>query len=586
MTAFDVNFGPRPLIVRWASALLWRIEHAFERARAEGRAEDAKLRIFFVAVIFAAGFLTLGVGATRIAVFSDEAASADLTVAAVQSARADLVDRNGNLLAVDLPYYALFVDSREIWDSEETRRRLGAILEPAARARLEKALAAKKRMQIVTPLSAEAKAKIADMGLPGVSFEPEARRNYPLGATAAHLLGFAGAGGVGRSGVELALDKQIHAQAGRGPLALSLDLRVQAALEDEVKRAAIEHNVIGAVGLVTNIQTGEVLGMVSYPDFDPNDTAKTPLSNTLNRSAASVFEMGSIFKVFSFSAGLDSGSARLTSTFDVSQPLQFGGQFIHDHDRINGVLTLPEVFQHSSNIGTAKMALQMGGETMTRYLRNYGLFAAAPIELAESASPFPRHLFQPGYKWQDVSVATTSYGHGMAVSPLSVAAAMGGVMNGGTLLPLTVLKVDPQHPPQGRRIISEQTSRTMLDLMRLNAVHGTGSKAEAEAPGLRVGGKTGTAEKAINGRYDRSKQVSSFAAVFPTDGPLNGPRYFVLVLLDEPRGGVTTGGMVSAPPAGRVINRIAPFLGVKRAAAPAAGVVADPAVEKLIAEEQ
>jgi cell division protein FtsI (penicillin-binding protein 3) len=272
--------------MRWASALLWKIEHAFERARAEGRAEDAKLRIFFVTVTFAAAFLTLGAAATRTALFSEAAQNAGQTVAMVQNARADLVDRNGSLLAVDLPYYALFVDSREIWDPAETRARLAPILNPAARARLEKALTAKKRMQIITPLSADEKARIADMGLPGVTFEPEARRNYPLGATAAHYLGFAGAGGVGLSGVERALDKQIHANAGRGPMALALDLRVQAALEDEVKRAAAEHNVVGAVGLVTNIQTGEILAMVSYPDFDPNDTATTAPNNTLNRAAA------------------------------------------------------------------------------------------------------------------------------------------------------------------------------------------------------------------------------------------------------------------------------------------------------------
>lgn len=584
MTSFDLNLGPRPLILRWASSLLWRIEHAFERARAEGRAEDAKLRIFFVAVIFTAGFLTLGLGATRSALFSGVTAEGE-ALAMRAAARADLTDRNGALLAVDLPYYALFVDSREIWDQEETRRRLAPMLDAAARARLERALAAKKRMQVVTPLTPQEKAQISDMGLPGVSFEPEARRTYPLGATAAHLIGFAGAGGVGRSGVELALDKQLHAQAGRSALPLSLDLRVQGALEDEVKRAAIETNAIGAVGLVTNIQTGEVLGMVSYPDFDPNETAKTPPSNQLNRAASSVYEMGSLFKVFSFAAALDSGKASMTSTFDVGAPLQFGGMAIHDHDPIHRVLSLPEVFQHSSNIGTAKMALQMGGPTMTKYFRDMGLFAPAPIELAESASPFPRQLFKPGYQWPDVTVATTSFGHGMAVSPLAVAASMGALMNGGDYVPLTVLKADPAKTPQGRRVVSEQTSRTMLELMRLNAIRGTGSKAEAEAAGYRLGGKTGTAEKAINGRYQRTKQVSSFAAVFPTDGGLKAPRYFVLVLLDEPRGGVTTGGMVSAPPAGRVINRIAPFLGVARAPT-LAGQTTDPNLEKLIAEEQ
>ncbi|CAN5184840.1 penicillin-binding protein 2 [soil metagenome] len=587
-TTFDVQLGPRPAVLRWAAGALWWIEHEFERARAEGRADDAKLRIFFITVIFGLAFLSLAIGATRAALFAARA-DGDEAAAQPQGARADLTDRNGQLLAVDLPYYGLYVNRDDIWDVEETRRRLAPFLPPASILRLEKTLAAHKRTQVMSSLTPQQKAAIADMGLPGISFEPEARRNYPLGSTAAHLIGFAGQGGAGVSGIELALDKTIRAQAGQGPLALSIDLRVQAALEDEVIRAAVDNRAAAAVGIVTNVRTGEVLGLVSYPDYNPNAIGASDLSNQVNHAAASVYEMGSIFKVFSVATGLDSGSATLSSTFDARYPLTFGGNTIHDYHAENKIMTLAEVFEHSSNIGTSRLALLIGRDNFTKYFRNFGLFAPAPIELTESRAPFPATLFKPTAKWADVTVATVSFGHGMAVTPLAVAASMGGILNGGNYVPLTVLKRDPNQPIKGRRVVSEQTSRTMLELMRMNAEHGTGSKAEAEAPGLRIGGKTGTADKAENGHYGTGKKVSSFASIFPSDGPINADRYFVLVLLDEPHGtaqsgGVATGGMVSAPPAGRVINRIAPFLGVSRFAV--APKVLDAATEKMIGAEQ
>lgn len=559
---------------RWLTGGVWRLERAFERAKAAGRAEDdARIRIFFVLAAFTAGFVTLGVGALHAAVFSAPVRS-DGYVWSATSARADLTDRNGNMLAADLLHYGLYVDPREIWDTSETRRRLHEALPDLDPARLEKALKAKKRSFLIGGLTPEVRGRIHGMGLPGLSFENEERRVYPLGETAAHMIGFSDTGGIGLAGAEYALNKQIRdGAAGDQPTALSIDLRVQAALEDELFKAATMHSAIGAVGLVTNIHTGEILALASYPTFDPNAPGKAPSEALINHAAASVYEMGSIMKVFSVAMGLDSGAATLTTTFDTTSPYRLGSRAIRDYHPENRPQTVAEIFLNSSNVGTTRLSLAAGGPTMARYYKNLGFLSVAPNELRESARPIvPR-------KWDDNTVASVSFGSAIAVSPLSVAAGMGAVMNGGTYVPLTIKPMKPGSRPEGRRVMSETTSRAMLDLMRANVVHGTGGKANAA--GLRVGGKTGSSEKVINGRIDRSKLVASFAAVFPTDGPLEADRYFVLVLLDEPKGtketfGFRTGGWTATPAAGRVINRIGPFLGVTRredvAAAPVEGL--------------
>ena len=315
------------------------------------------------------------------------------------------------------------------------------------------------------------------------------------------------------------------------------------------------------MGVVTNIHTGEILGLASLPDFDPNAPGAADPAAMVNRAAASVYEMGSTFKIFTFAMGLDSGTATARSTFDATAPLRIGGRVIHDFHAENKVMSLEDIFIHSSNIGTAKLALAAGQSKVTRYFKDFGLMDAARVELAESARPIvPR-------TWNEDTVASASFGHAISVTPLNVAAAVGGIMNGGVYLPLTLEKRPPGYAPKGRRIVSPETSRAMLDLMRMNVVKGSGGKADA--PGLRVGGKTGSAEKAIGGRYERNRLVSSFAAVLPTDGRVEAPRYLVLILYDEPKGtketfNFATAGWNAAPTAGRVIERIAPFLGVTR----------------------
>jgi cell division protein FtsI (penicillin-binding protein 3) len=563
MSPADIPLHRFPPAWRWVTEPIWRIERAFGRAKAEDRAEDdTRLRIFFVLAIFTAAFLTLAAGATRSALFSG-ADHGDLE-GAPPGARADLTDRNGQLLAADLPHFGLYYDPHENWNPDEVRRVLGPALPALSADRLDRALKADRRQYLVGGLTPADKDRIDDLGLPGLSFQPEPKRAYLMGPTAGQLIGFVDRGGVGISGAELALDKTIRADAGKSAVPLSIDLRVQAALQDEVEKAGTNFRALDAIGIVTDVKTGEILGMTSWPAFDPNNIGANPAAN-INHVTSTVFEPGSVFKVFTLAMGIDSGIANINTVFDTTTPLQIGNQKIRDDEKSQVNLPLWQVFTHSSNIGAARLGLLAGGDRLQTYFKSFGLYNAAPSELRESARPLvPARL-------SDNTVASMSFGQAISVTPLSVATGMNAIFNGGEYIPLTIRKLAPGEVPKGRRVVSEQTSRTMLDLMRLNATLGTGRGADAAAPGYSVGGKTGTAQKAINGHYAVGKRVSSFAAIFPTDGPMDAQRYFVFILLDEPQptkdsGGFAMGAQTAAPTAGRVIERIAPILGVKREA--------------------
>ncbi|HLK25992.1 MAG TPA: penicillin-binding protein 2 [Caulobacteraceae bacterium] len=563
MSPVDIQLPRIPNAWRWLTERVWRVEHAFGRAKAEDRAEDdTRLRIFFVLVIFTAAFLTLAAGAAHSALFAErDRGGPD---AAAPGARAELVDRNGLLLAADLPHFGLYYDPKENWNPDEIRRVLPAFVPGLSLDRLDKALKADRRQYLIGGLTPEERDRIDDLGLPGVSFEPEPKRAYLMGPTAGHLIGFVDRGGVGISGAELGLDKLIRADAGKGPVALSIDLRVQAALQDEVEKAAQNFHAIGAAGIVTDVHTGEILGMASYPAFDPNLVGQVPVADMTDHVTSTVYEPGSVFKVFTLAMGIDSGIADINTVLDTTTPLVIGSQHIRDDEPSGHNLRLWEVFTHSSNMGAARLGLKAGGDRLERYFKDFGLWRAAPIELVETARPLtPRKI-------SDNTVASMSFGQAISVTPLAIATGMSAILNGGEYIPLTIRKRGPGDVPVGRRVISQATSRTMLDLMRMNATLGTGKGADAAAPGYRVGGKTGTAQKAINGRYAVGKRVSSFAAIFPTDGPMDAPRYFVFILLDEPQptkdtAGFAMGAQTAAPAAGRVIERIAPILGVKRA---------------------
>ncbi len=478
--------------------------------------------------LFAAGFITLGLVATKAALFSgldESGAVAGLT----PNARADIVDRNGEILAMDLVRYGLYITPREIYDADATRAALLTAIPTLSATHLDAALRGDhKQYYLIGGLTPEVRNRVHDLALAGVTFEEESARSYPLGETGAHLIGFAGQDGRGLAGAEKALDGQIRGQAGKAPIPLSIDLRVQGALQDELTQAAEHYQVIDAVGMVVNVRTGEILGMASWPNFDPNAPGKATPASLVNHAAATVYEPGSVFKVFTLAMGLDSGVTTVNTVFDVHTPLVLPGQTIHDYDKGDRELPLWEVFTHSSNIGAARMALLAGADRMDHYFRAFGLFDKAPSELLESAHPLVTR------RLSENAVATMGFGHSISVSPLAIATGMSAILNGGVYRPLTLKKLEPgQAPAPGRRVIQASTSRTMLNLMRLNATDGTGRKADI--PGYRVGGKTGTATKLVNGHYNGAKKnLASFAAVFPTDGPLDADRYYVLIMMDEP----------------------------------------------------
>ncbi len=330
-------------------------------------------------------------------------------------------------------------------------------------------------------------------------------------------------------------------------------------------------HALGGIGMVVNVKTGEILGFSSQPDFDLNAPGKSTPDQMMNRGATSVYELGSVFKAFTLAAGLDSGVVTLNSSFDVSHPIELGGHLVHDFDKGDTTLQLWQVFTHSSNIGAAKMALMAGPDRMQDYFRRFGLFAAAPSELGESARPIlPR-------QFSDQTLAQIAFGQGIAVSPLALATGYRSLLDGGVYSPLTIKKVESGIQPQGRRVISEETSAKMLQLMRLNVTDPKGSGHKADALGLRVGGKTGSAQKPEHGHYGKNN-ISSFVAVFPAEGPIDTERYMVQITLDSPQRtpdsfGFITGGWNAAPTAGAVIDRIAPFVNVKRQASPDAKAV-------------
>lgn len=532
---------------RWLSEAMWRIEHSFGRARADARPEeDTRVRIFVILSLFAAVFVCLAAGAVNAALLAPKGGVGSAGHPNAVS-RADVVDRNGALLATNIIHYGLYIDPAEVWDRQAAARRIKQALPRVSMSRLNRVLSGERRLIVMPGLTPSEKAAVHALALGGVSFEPEDRRVYPLGDSATHVLGVTDSGGQGLTGSELAFNREIREAGARGEaFPLSIDLRVQGVLENELARAVAETQAKGAVGVIADVHTGEILGMASWPTTD-----------RLNRVTSAHYEMGSVFKTFTVAAGLDTGRADMNTLFDASEAFMIGNRRITDFHATNQVLTLEEVYLHSSNIGTSRLAVEMGPTVMQDYFKRLGLLDAAPIELHESARP------RRPTKWDDSTLASLSFGYGIMITPLQMSAAMGALTNGGKFIPLTLRKGGLPNA-EARQVVSPHTSLTILDLLRRNVVRGSGGRAEAA--GLRVGGKTGSANKLVNGRYDPTHAVGTFAAVFPADGPVNARRYSILILIDEPGTYPRTGGFVAAPAVGRIADRIAPFLGVERRA--------------------
>lgn len=486
----------------------------------------------------------------------------DKSMAAVNAmpalSRADIVDRNGIILAANLPVTSAYADPQQIFNADQAAAELALILPGIDEKRLARRLAGHNTfVWIGRNLTPRQEYRVNALGIPGVYFLKGQHRVYPQGAFAGAVLGYTSLDNRGLAGIEKEFNKRLTAPAMTDkPLVLSIDARVQYAMRTFLLRNFTTFQAKSGVGLVMNVHTGEILAMVSLPDFDPNHPGASPLGNLFNHATLGVYEPGSTFKTFTMAMALNDGVATLRDGEDASHPIHIAQFTIRDFDPQNRWLSLPEIYEYSSNIGAAKLALQVGAARQQAFLRSVGMFAPSPIQLPAVAPPLvPR-------RWTDITTMTVAFGNGMAVTPIQLVTGISAVVNGGMYIPPTLLKVAPGQAVPERRVVSRATSLDIRKIMNLVVQSGTG--IYARAPGYLVGGKTGTSEVVgPDGRYIRNSVISSFVGVFP----IVHPRYVVYAMLDQPKGtpathGFATGGYVAAPVVSEVIRTCAPFLGV------------------------
>ncbi|MDN3623210.1 peptidoglycan D,D-transpeptidase FtsI family protein [Methylobacterium isbiliense] len=532
--------------------------------------ERSAARVGLVGLVFCTVFAVIAGRLVTMALFPDDPTGTAQRAAAGASTaiRPDIVDRNGEILATDIRTVSLFAEPKNIYDKDEAVELLTAVL-PGLNAReLREKLSSKKGfVWVKREITPKQQAEVHRLGIPGIGFLPDHKRVYPNGVAAAHVLGFANLDNVGIAGIEKYIDKSglkdlnslgfIQRAADLAPVRLSLDLRAQHAVRDELVKGMEHFRAKAAAGLILDVVTGEVIALVSLPDFDPNEPADALHPDRINRMNVGVYEMGSTFKAVTTAMAIDSGKFTINSTFDTAGGvLRYGRQVIHEYHGTGRVLTVPEVFIHSSNIGSAKMALGVGVPGHKAFLKKMGLLDRMRTELPESAEPIV-----PA-RWSEINTITIAFGHGLAVAPIQAAAAVAALANGGELVTPTFLKrSEAEAHEKGARVISPQTSEALRFIMRMNAVHGSAKKSAI--PGYFIGGKTGTAEKVINGRYAKNRLFTTFMAISPADKP----RYLFLTIMDEPQPapetfGYATAAWNSGTITGRIIERVGPVLGI------------------------
>jgi cell division protein FtsI (penicillin-binding protein 3) len=473
--------------------------------------------------------------------------------------RGDIVDRNGVPLARTIDGWSIGVHpDKVIGNKAMIAAQLADLMPQRSEAQYFAILNSKKKYVYLRRRAVpELVRAVNAIGEPAIAFAREPERLYPQANLASHVLGWLDQDGKAVSGMELVLDKKLNDPATRSkPVALSIDSRVQAALESSLYAAMVKHSAIGASGLILDVNTGEVLAMTSLPSFNPNRPSFARVEDLANKSTLNVYELGSTFKVITAANAIESGVVTsMAKRYDATAPLQVGKFRIRDDHPEKRYLNLPEIIVHSSNIGTARIADELGPDRTRAFFHKLHFHEPPHIELGARGQPlWPRY-------WARTTTMTVAYGHGIAVTPLHLASAYAALANGGIWRPATLLKRSPGQIPAGERVISEATSARVRQLMRLVVIKGTGKKADA--PGFRLGGKTGTAEKPHQGGYARKSLVSTFAGVFPMDRP----RYAIIAMLDEPKGTADTFGFATAawtagPVIKNVVARVGPLLGV------------------------
>ncbi len=559
---------PIPLLTTttepWRRRLLRRLLYG----RDANRNAKARARVGLAIVAFAVVYSIIAVRLVMFGIASDSRTVHRIVSGdAIATARPDILDRNGEVLATDVRVPSLYAEPRRLIDVDEAEELLTADLPDLDATELRERLSSKRGfVWLKRDITSEQQSEIYHQGMPGIGFLNENKRDYPNGAEVSHLLGHVNIDNQGIAGMEKWLDGQglaaLH-MAGlatdrlQTPVQLAVDLRVQHALRDELIKARAKYSAIAAAGVVLDVRTGEIVSMVSEPDFDPNNPREALDPTRINRLTTGVYEMGSTFKAFTVAMALDSGKVTMKSMFDAHNPMHYGKFDIHDFEPMQRALSVPEIFTYSSNIGAAHIAMAMGIDAHKAFLKKLGQLDRLRTELPESAEPIvPK-------RWGELNTITIAFGHGLSVAPLQAVMGVAALMNGGILIPPTFLKrTEAEAQALGKRVIKPETSVMMRYLMRLNVEKGTASKADV--PGYYIGGKTGTADKVVFGRYSNTKVLTDFMAVMPADQP----RYLLLIMLDEPHPtpeshGFKTSGWNAVPTGGAVVARIAPLLGIQ-----------------------
>ncbi|TAL01710.1 MAG: penicillin-binding protein 2 [Rhodospirillaceae bacterium] len=521
--------------------------------------ETGRLRLAVTAGLFGLAFASIGVRLVDLMLFKDSmSAPMARTAPGVPHGgigRADIVDRNGVIIATNLPTVNAYADCAKIGDPKQVTDKLIGVLPDLRYDDTLKRLSSGQRfIYIRRNLTPVEQMTVNRLGIPGIYFEDSERRVYPQGNLFAHVLGTTDPDNRGAAGVEKTFDQSLSDS--HTPLQLSLDARVQYAAHETLAEGVSRFHADAGSAVVMDVHTGEILAMVSLPDFDPKAMGDAPADAQFNRATLGLYEMGSTFKLFTAALALENGSSTLASRYDASEPIHIGRFTISDYHGEKRWLSVPEILIHSSNIGAAKMALDAGTEVQKTYLRKFGLLSPLSLELPEVGTP------QYPAVWRDINTITIAYGHGISVTPVHVVSAVSALVNGGVLIPPTVIKRDPANIPAGQQVISARTSEEIRALMRLVVLYGSGK--QADVGGYDVGGKTGSAEKvAYRGGYSEHSLRTSFVAAFPVDAP----RYVIVVVLDEPHGtketwNFATAGWNAAPTAGTIVAKVAPMLGV------------------------
>lgn len=530
------------------------------------RLDKGRSRIVIAMVLFFGIYAVIAGRLVQLALHPEQRVARVVNNDTAAVVRPDVLDRNGVILATDVRQPSLFAEPRRIIDADEAAELLAETI-PSLNVRelREKLSSGRGFVWLKREISPAERAAVHRLGLPGIGFTDENRRVYPNGRTASHLIGHVNVDNQGIAGLERWVDahRQLQPTMARGtserpePVRLALDLRVQHAVHAELTDAMHRYRAIAAAGVVMDARTGEIVSMVSLPDYDPNDPREALLPDRINRVTTGTFELGSTMKSFTAAMALDSGRFSMADRIDARSAIQVGGFSINDFRGQHRWLDFTEAFTYSSNIASARMALALGVQQHQEFLRRFRFFDRLRTELPESAEPqYPR-------QWVPVSTATISYGHGMTVAPLQAVQGGAALVNGGLLIrPTFLARTEAEAREDAVQIIRPQTSVHMRTLFRANVERGTARRADAE--GFDVGGKTGTSEKVVNGVYAKDKRLTSFLAAFP----MHSPRYIVFVMLDEPQAvpetnGAATAGLNAAPTAGRIIARIGPLLGVQ-----------------------